>query len=184
MRRESFARQGSRKALGPRRRLPITRPNERRKRRSTESSRPSNQLRKDAGRTRPCWPMLTDEGFLPNYAFPEAAVPSNPCLWRRPCPAARVAFSRWPQHARKLPTEGYERPAAARIREAGGPWSVLMPRAGGWKGRSSRPQPQQAPSAGVSALLPFRLRGTDDDFGRKECPTLRPTVGYAIRARS
>ena len=39
-------------------------------------------LRKDL-ENRPLLQMLTDEGFLPNYAFPEAGVTLKSVLWRR-----------------------------------------------------------------------------------------------------
>ncbi|MEB3183846.1 MAG: helicase-related protein, partial [Cyanobacteriota bacterium] len=41
-----------------------------------------NQLRKDLD-GRPLLAMLTDEGFLPNYAFPEAGVTLKSVLWRK-----------------------------------------------------------------------------------------------------
>ena len=56
--------------------------------------------------------MLTDEGFLPNYAFPEAGVTLKSVLWRR--------LTRKPQAGRTsedLPPLSYERPGSVAIRE-------------------------------------------------------------------
>ncbi|MFM7267968.1 MAG: Zn-binding domain-containing protein [Cyanobium sp.] len=56
--------------------------------------------------------MLTDEGFLPNYAFPEAGVTLKSVLWRR--------LTRKPQAGRSsedLPPLSYERPGSVAIRE-------------------------------------------------------------------
>jgi DEAD/DEAH box helicase domain-containing protein len=56
--------------------------------------------------------MLTDEGFLPNYAFPEAGVTLKSVLWRR--------FTSKPKAGRTsedLPPLSYERPGSVAIRE-------------------------------------------------------------------
>jgi DEAD/DEAH box helicase domain-containing protein len=56
--------------------------------------------------------MLTDEGFLPNYAFPEAGVTLKSVLWRR--------LTRKPQAGRSsddLTPLSYERPGSVAIRE-------------------------------------------------------------------
>ncbi len=68
-------------------------------------------LRKDL-ENRPLLQMLTDEGFLPNYAFPEAGVTLKSVLWRR--------LTRKPQAGRTsedLPPLSYERPGSVAIRE-------------------------------------------------------------------
>jgi DEAD/DEAH box helicase domain-containing protein len=61
---------------------------------------------------RPLLQMLTDEGFLPNYAFPEAGVTLKSVLWRR--------LTRKPQAGRTsedLTPLSYERPGSVAIRE-------------------------------------------------------------------
>ncbi|MFO0018125.1 MAG: helicase-related protein, partial [Synechococcaceae cyanobacterium] len=68
-------------------------------------------LRKDL-ENRPLLQMLTDEGFLPNYAFPEAGVTLKSVLWRR--------LTRKPQAGRSsedLNPLSYERPGSVAIRE-------------------------------------------------------------------
>jgi DEAD/DEAH box helicase domain-containing protein len=68
-------------------------------------------LRKDL-ENRPLLQMLTDEGFLPNYAFPEAGVTLKSVLWRR--------LTRKPQAGRTsedLKPLSYERPGSVAIRE-------------------------------------------------------------------
>ncbi|MEB3185660.1 MAG: helicase-related protein, partial [Cyanobacteriota bacterium] len=69
------------------------------------------ELRKDL-ESRPLLQMLTDEGFLPNYAFPEAGVTLKSVLWRR--------LTRKPQAGRTsedLNPLSYERPGSVAIRE-------------------------------------------------------------------
>jgi DEAD/DEAH box helicase domain-containing protein len=69
------------------------------------------ELRKDL-ENRPLLQMLTDEGFLPNYAFPEAGVTLKSVLWRR--------LTRKPQAGRTsedLNPLSYERPGSVAIRE-------------------------------------------------------------------
>jgi DEAD/DEAH box helicase domain-containing protein len=68
-------------------------------------------LRQDL-ENRPLLAMLTDEGFLPNYAFPEAGVTLKSVLWRH--------LTRKPQAGRSsedLPPLSYERPGSVAIRE-------------------------------------------------------------------
>ena len=72
-----------------------------------------NQLRKELD-NRPLLAMLTDEGFLPNYAFPEAGVTLKSVLWRKlPDPDGTQES----KGSEELPTLSYVRPANAAIRE-------------------------------------------------------------------
>jgi DEAD/DEAH box helicase domain-containing protein len=69
------------------------------------------ELRKDL-ENRPLLQMLTDEGFLPNYAFTEAGVTLKSVLWRR--------LTRKPQAGRTsedLNPLSDERPGSVAIRE-------------------------------------------------------------------
>ncbi|MCP9786562.1 DEAD/DEAH box helicase, partial [Cyanobium sp. N5-Cardenillas] len=68
-------------------------------------------LRKEL-ENRPLLQMLTDEGFLPNYAFPEAGVTLKSVLWRR--------LTRKPKAGRSsedLKPLSYQRPGSVAIRE-------------------------------------------------------------------
>jgi len=75
-----------------------------------------NQLRKELD-GRDLLAMLTDEGFLPNYAFPEAGVTLKSVLWRKL--PGRTADGRGGDGRRSedLPALSYERPANVAIRE-------------------------------------------------------------------
>ena len=133
-----------------------------------------NQLRKDL-ENRPLLAMLTDEGFLPNYAFPEAGVTLKSVLWRRL--PSRSGGSADGRSSEELPTLSYERPAAVAIRE-------LVPD-GQFYAQGRRVKVDQVdPSLNrperwrFCPSCSFACRGTDDDFGRKECPRCGHS-GYA-----
>jgi DEAD/DEAH box helicase domain-containing protein len=130
-----------------------------------------NQLRKELD-GRPLLAMLTDEGFLPNYAFPEAGVTLKSVLWRKL--PGRTGDGR---RSEELPALSYERPANVAIRE-------LVPDgqfyAQGRRGRVDQVDPNLnkperwrfCPSCSHAS------RETDDDFGRRECPRCGHS-GYA-----
>ena len=61
---------------------------------------------------RPLLQMLTDEGFLPNSAFPEAGVTLKSVLWRR-----RTRKPHAGRTSEDLPPLSYERPGSVAIRE-------------------------------------------------------------------
>jgi DEAD/DEAH box helicase domain-containing protein len=135
-----------------------------------------NQLRKDLD-GRPLLAMLTDEGFLPNYSFPEAGVTLKSVLWRK-LPARSGAGSGGDgRRSEELPPLSYERPANVAIRE-------LVPDGQFYaQGRRVKVdqvdlnlnQPERwrfCPSCSYAS------RETDDDFGRKECPRCGSS-GYA-----
>ena len=121
---------------------------------------------------RPLLAMLTDEGFLPNYAFPEAGVTLKSVLWRRN-PARGDGKNR----SEELPPLSYERPANVAIRE-------LVPD-GQFYAQGRRVKVDQV-DPGLNQPERWRFcpscsyacRGTDDDFGRKECPRCGNS-GYA-----
>ncbi|QPN61977.1 DEAD/DEAH box helicase [Synechococcus sp. CBW1004] len=122
-----------------------------------------NQLRKDLD-GRPLLAMLTDEGFLPNYAFPEAGVTLKSVLWRKL--PGRSGDGR---RSEELPTLSYERPANVAIRE-------LVPD-GQFYAQGRRVKVDQVDP---NLNKPERWRfcpacshascETDDDFSRKQCP--------------
>ena len=121
---------------------------------------------------RPLLAMLTDEGFLPNYAFPEAGVTLKSVLWRRN-PARGDGQNR----SEELPPLSYERPANVAIRE-------LVPD-GQFYAQGRRVKVDQV-DPGLNQPEHWRFcrscsyacRSTDDDFGRKECPRCGNS-GYA-----
>jgi DEAD/DEAH box helicase domain-containing protein len=122
-----------------------------------------NQLRKDLD-GRPLLAMLTDEGFLPNYAFPEAGVTLKSVLWRKL--PGRSGDGR---RSEELPPLSYERPANVAIRE-------LVPD-GQFYAQGRRVKVDQVdPNLNKPERWRFcpacshASRETDDDFSRKECP--------------
>lgn len=130
-----------------------------------------NQLRKDLD-GRPLLGMLTDEGFLPNYAFPEAGVTLQSVLWRKL--PGRSGDGR---RSEELPTLSYERPANVAIRE-------LVPD-GQFYAQGRRVKVDQVdPNLNKPERWRFcpscsyASRETDDDFDRKECPRCGNS-GYA-----
>ncbi len=122
-----------------------------------------NQLRKDLD-GRPLLAMLTDDGFLPNYAFPEAGVTLKSVLWRKL--PGRSGDGR---RSEELPPLSYERPANVAIRE-------LVPDGQFYaQGRRVRvdqvdPNLNKPERWRFCPSCSYASRGTDDDFGRKECP--------------
>ena len=130
-----------------------------------------NQLRKDLD-GRPLLAMLTDEGFLPNYAFPEAGVTLKSVLWRKL--PGRSGDGR---RSEELPTLSYERPAHVAIRE-------LVPDGQFYaQGRRVKvdqvdPNLNQPERWRFCPSCSYAARETDDDFGRKECPRCGSS-GYA-----
>jgi len=130
-----------------------------------------NQLRKDLD-GRPLLAMLTDEGFLPNYAFPEAGVTLKSVLWRKL--PGRTGDGR---RSEELPPLSYERPANVAIRE-------LVPD-GQFYAQGRRVKVDQVdPNLNKPERWRFcpscsyASRETNDDFGRKECPRCGHS-GYA-----
>ena len=130
-----------------------------------------NQLRKDLD-GRPLLAMLTDEGFLPNYAFPEAGVTLKSVLWRKL--PERASDGR---RSEELPPLSYERPANVAIRE-------LVPD-GQFYAQGRRVKVDQVdPNLNKPERWRFcpscsyASRETDDDFGRRECPRCGSS-GYA-----
>jgi DEAD/DEAH box helicase domain-containing protein len=130
-----------------------------------------NQLRKDLD-GRPLLAMLTDEGFLPNYAFPEAGVTLKSVLWRKL--PGRSGDGR---RSEELPPLSYERPANVAIRE-------LVPDGQFYaQGRRVKvdqvdPNLNQPERWRFCPSCSYAARETDDDFGRKECPRCGSS-GYA-----
>ncbi len=130
-----------------------------------------NQLRKDLD-GRPLLAMLTDEGFLPNYAFPEAGVTLKSVLWRKL--PGRSGDGR---RSEELPPLSYERPANVAIRE-------LVPDGQFYaQGRRVKvdqvdPNLNQPERWRFCPSCSYASRETDDDFGRKECPRCGSS-GYA-----
>uniref|UniRef100_UPI0037DA5432 DUF1998 domain-containing protein n=1 Tax=Vulcanococcus sp. TaxID=2856995 RepID=UPI0037DA5432 len=130
-----------------------------------------NQLRKDLD-GRPLLAMLTDEGFLPNYAFPEAGVTLKSVLWRKL--PGRSGDGR---RSEELPPMSYERPANVAIRE-------LVPDGQFYaQGRRVKvdqvdPNLNQPERWRFCPSCSYASRETDDDFGRKECPRCGSS-GYA-----
>lgn len=130
-----------------------------------------NQLRKDLD-GRPLLAMLTDEGFLPNYAFPEAGVTLKSVLWRKL--PGRSGDGR---RSEELPPLSYERPANVAIRE-------LVPDGQFYaQGRRVKvdqvdPNLNQPERWRFCPSCSYASRETDDDFGRKECPRCGHS-GYA-----
>ncbi|MFM8937093.1 MAG: Zn-binding domain-containing protein, partial [Vulcanococcus sp.] len=130
-----------------------------------------NQLRKDLD-GRPLLAMLTDEGFLPNYAFPEAGVTLKSVLWRKL--PGRSGDGR---RSEELPPLSYERPANVAIRE-------LVPDGQFYaQGRRVKvdqvdPNLNQPERWRFCPSCSYAARETDDDFGRKECPRCSSS-GYA-----
>jgi DEAD/DEAH box helicase domain-containing protein len=122
-----------------------------------------NQLRKELD-GRPLLAMLTDEGFLPNYAFPEAGVTLKSVLWRKL--PGRSADGR---RSEELPPLSYERPANVAIRE-------LVPDGQFYaQGRRVKvdqvdPNLNKPEQWRFCPSCSYASRKTDDDFGRKECP--------------
>ena len=100
--------------------------------------------------------MLTDEGFLPNYAFPEAGVTLKSVLWRK-------------LPIEELPPLSYERPANVAIRE-------LVPDGQFYaQGRRVRvdqvdPTLNKPETWRFCPACSFACKSTDDAFSRKECP--------------
>ncbi|TGG96239.1 MAG: DEAD/DEAH box helicase [Aphanocapsa feldmannii 277cV] len=122
-----------------------------------------NQLRR-ALDGRQLLAMLTDEGFLPNYAFPEAGVSLKSVLWRR-----LPGRSGKPNRSEELPPLSYERPANVAIRE-------LVPD-GQFYAQGRRVRVDQVdPSLNkperwrFCPACSYACRETDDDYNRKECP--------------
>ena len=130
-----------------------------------------NQLRKDLD-GRPLLAMLTDEGFLPNYAFPEAGVTLKSVLWRKL--HGRSGDGR---RSEELPPLSYERPANVAIRE-------LVPD-GQFYAQGRRVKVDQVdPNLNKPERWRFcpscsyASRETDDEFSRKDCPRCGNS-GYA-----
>ena len=129
------------------------------------------QLRKDLDGRR-LLAMLTDEGFLPNYAFPEAGVTLKSVLWRR-LPARGAS----PRRTEELPTLSYERPANVAIRE-------LVPDGQFYaQGRRVKvdqidPNLNKTERWRFCPSCAFACRETDDDYNRKDCPRCGQS-GYA-----
>ena len=122
-----------------------------------------NSLRKEID-NRQLLAMLTDEGFLPNYAFPEAGVTLKSVLWRKlPGRAGQ------PDRTEELPPLSYERPANVAIRE-------LVPDGQFYaQGRRVRvdqvdPTLNKPETWRFCPACSFACKSTDDAFNRKECP--------------
>ena len=123
-----------------------------------------NQLRKELD-NRPLLAMLTDEGFLPNYTFPEAGVTLKSLLWRR----LPRRDDDGPGRSKELPPLRYERPANVAIRE-------LVPDGQFYaQGRRVRvdqvdPKLNKPEEWRFCPACSFACKSTDDAFDRKECP--------------
>jgi DEAD/DEAH box helicase domain-containing protein len=135
-----------------------------------------NQLRKDLD-GRPLLAMLTDEGFLPNYAFPEAGVTLKSVLWRKLTGPASSNSRGDGRRSEELPPLSYERPANVAIRE-------LVPE-GQFYAQGRRVKVDQVdPNLNkperwrFCPACSYASRETDDDFGRKQCPRCGSS-GYA-----
>jgi DEAD/DEAH box helicase domain-containing protein len=116
--------------------------------------------------------MLTDEGFLPNYAFPEAGVTLKSVLWRR-----NPARGDGPNRSEELPPLSYERPANVAIRELV-PDGQFFAQGRRVKVDQVDPSLNQPERWRFCPSCSYACRGTDDDFNRKECPRCG-TSGYA-----
>ena len=135
-----------------------------------------NQLRKDLD-GRPLLAMLTDEGFLPNYAFPEAGVTLKSVLWRKlPSRSAAGNTGHGPR-SEELPPLSNERPANVAIRE-------LVPD-GQFYAQGRRVKVDQVdPNLNKPERWRFcpscshASRETDEDFARNACPRCDHS-GYA-----
>ena len=116
--------------------------------------------------------MLTDEGFLPNYAFPEAGVTLKSVLWRK-----NPGRGQDSKRSEELPTLSYERPANVAIRE-------LVPHGQFYaQGRRVKvdqvdPNLNQVEEWRFCPACSYSTRRTDEDFSRKECPRCGSS-GYA-----
>ena len=130
-----------------------------------------NSLRKEID-NRQLLAMLTDEGFLPNYAFPEAGVTLKSVLWRK-----LPGRDRGPNHSEELPPLSYERPANVAIRE-------LVPDGQFYaQGRRVRvdqvdPTLNRPETWRFCPACSFACKSTDDTFNCRECPRCGHS-GYA-----
>lgn len=135
-----------------------------------------NQLRKDLD-SRPLLAMLTDEGFLPNYAFPEAGVTLKSVLWRKLPGRSGEGRGGAGRRSEELPPLSYERPANVAIRE-------LVPDGQFYaQGRRVKvdqvdPKLNKPERWRFCPSCSYASRETDDDFSRKECPRCGHS-GYA-----
>lgn len=122
--------------------------------------------------SRPLLAMLTDEGFLPNYAFPEAGVTLKSVLWRKTTNRGQGSH-----RSEELPPLSYERPANVAIRE-------LVPHGQFYaQGRRVKvdqvdPNLNQIERWRFCPSCSYASRKTDDDYSRKECPRCGNS-GYA-----
>lgn len=122
-----------------------------------------NSLRKELD-NRQLLAMLTDEGFLPNYAFPEAGVTLKSVLWRK-----LPGRDGGPNRSEELPPLSYERPANMAIRE------LVPDRQFYAQGRRVRvdqvdPTLNKSEKWRFCPACSFACKSTDDAFGRQECP--------------
>ena len=107
--------------------------------------------------------VLTDEGFLPNYAFPEAGVTLKSVLWRR------TNNRSGGRQSEDLPALSYERPANIAIRE-------LVPH-GQFYAQGRRVTVDQVDPAlnqpehwRFCPDCSFACKSTDPEFTHSECP--------------
>ncbi len=112
----------------------------------------------------PLLAMLTNEGFLPNYAFPEDGVTLKSVIWRKTS-KNNQSVSR----SEELPPLSYERPANVAIRELV-PNGIFYAQGRRVKVDQLDPKLNQIEQWRFCPSCSFSCRKTNEDFNRKECP--------------
>tara|TARA_Y100001968_G_scaffold330354_1_gene381996 strand:+ start:7733 stop:14215 length:6483 start_codon:yes stop_codon:yes gene_type:complete len=116
--------------------------------------------------------MLTNEGFLPNYSFPEAGVTLKSVLWRHTLNSGRGGNS-----SEEMTPLSYERPANVAIRELV-PNGLFYAQGRRVKVDQIDPNLNQIEQWRFCPSCSFSSRKSDEDFSRKECPRCGNS-GYA-----
>ena len=120
----------------------------------------------------PLLAMLTNEGFLPNYAFPEAGVTLKSVLWRKTSVNGKGV-----NRSEELPPLSYERPANVAIRELV-PNGLFYAQGRRVKVDQVDPKLNQIEQWRFCPSCSFSCRKTNENFSRKECPRCGNS-GYA-----
>ncbi len=120
----------------------------------------------------PLLAMLTNEGFLPNYAFPEAGVTLKSVLWRK-----TLINSQGINRSEELPPLSYERPANVAIRELV-PNGLFYAQGRRVKVDQIDPKLNKIEQWRFCPSCSFSCRKTDLEFNLKECPRCGNS-GYA-----
>jgi DEAD/DEAH box helicase domain-containing protein len=120
-------------------------------------------LAKDLNK-RPLLQLLTDEGFLPNYAFPEAGVTLKSVLWRKL--TNKPATGRRSEELKPL---SYERPGSVAIRELV-PDGVFYAQGRRVKVDQVDPTLNKAEPWRFCPSCSFTCKHTDAAFSASSCP--------------